>query len=263
MIAINPLAASSNSPATSSSLDDSASPSPPLTNDTSGCSTNVDASATGNNTTTLTVSDDQSFTTPQQQLQQHLPTWQQRPLVTTTKLTTFGSDGPFKTTCTSSPKKLFPTNGTGKQSVNPAMVKLLPPSNATALYSACIQKEFADTFETKYLNKMCEDIEVSLNVDCECADDYSSNDFSGDYSFDNHNGNVSNSGGEYMMMKPYSMVPAKTNFTSVASKKVGLTAAGPGKMNNSNSSTSTVSNDGRDSTTSSSTSDKSQLGVLV
>ncbi len=26
---------------------------------------------------------------------------------------------------------------------------------------------------------------MSLNVDCECADDYSSNDFSGDYSFDN------------------------------------------------------------------------------
>lgn len=43
----------------------------------------------------------------------------------------------------------------------------------------------SDILETKFLNKLCEDIEVSLNVDCECADDYSSNDFSGDYSFDN------------------------------------------------------------------------------
>jgi trimeric autotransporter adhesin len=42
-----------------------------------------------------------------------------------------------------------------------------------------------DLLETRFLNKLCEDIEVSLNVDCECADDYSSNDFSGDYSFDN------------------------------------------------------------------------------
>ena len=44
---------------------------------------------------------------------------------------------------------------------------------------------YTDILETKFLNKLCEDIEVSLNVDCECADDYSSNDFSGDYSFDN------------------------------------------------------------------------------
>jgi hypothetical protein len=43
-----------------------------------------------------------------------------------------------------------------------------------------------DTLESRFLNKLCEEIEVSLNVDCECADDYSSNDFSGmDYSFDN------------------------------------------------------------------------------
>lgn len=42
-----------------------------------------------------------------------------------------------------------------------------------------------DFLEAKFLNKLCEEIEVSLNVDCECADDYSSNDFSGDYSFDN------------------------------------------------------------------------------
>jgi hypothetical protein len=42
----------------------------------------------------------------------------------------------------------------------------------------------SDLMENKYLNKLCEEIEVSLNVDCECADDYSSNDFSGDYSFD-------------------------------------------------------------------------------
>jgi len=40
------------------------------------------------------------------------------------------------------------------------------------------------TSENKFLNKLCEDIEVSLNVDCECADDYSMNEFSGDYSFD-------------------------------------------------------------------------------
>ena len=43
----------------------------------------------------------------------------------------------------------------------------------------------SEVLEAKFLNKLCEEIEVSLNVDCECADDYSSNDFSGDYSFDN------------------------------------------------------------------------------
>ncbi|RNA23809.1 hypothetical protein BpHYR1_036191 [Brachionus plicatilis] len=43
--------------------------------------------------------------------------------------------------------------------------------------------KLSDSFEAKFLNKLCEDIEVSLNVDC--ADDYSVNDFSGDYSFDN------------------------------------------------------------------------------
>lgn len=42
-----------------------------------------------------------------------------------------------------------------------------------------------DLMESRFLNKLCEDIEVSLNVDCDCADDYSINDFSGDYSFDN------------------------------------------------------------------------------
>ncbi|CAF0732571.1 unnamed protein product [Brachionus calyciflorus] len=47
--------------------------------------------------------------------------------------------------------------------------------------------KLSDSFEAKYLNKLCEEIEVSLNVDCECADDYSVNDFSGDYSFDNCN----------------------------------------------------------------------------
>lgn len=45
--------------------------------------------------------------------------------------------------------------------------------------------KFSDIIESRFLNKLCEDIEVSLNVDCECADDYSMNDFSGDYSFDN------------------------------------------------------------------------------
>ncbi len=47
-----------------------------------------------------------------------------------------------------------------------------------------------ELIESKFLNKLCEEIEVSLNVDCECADDYSSNDFSGDYSFDNDLSNV-------------------------------------------------------------------------
>lgn len=42
----------------------------------------------------------------------------------------------------------------------------------------------SESIDGRYMNKMCEEIEVSLNVDCECADDYSSNDFSGDYSFD-------------------------------------------------------------------------------
>lgn len=54
----------------------------------------------------------------------------------------------------------------------------------------CFSSSFAandrisDSLDAKFLNKLCEEIEVSLNVDCECADDYSSNDFSGDYSFD-------------------------------------------------------------------------------
>lgn len=60
----------------------------------------------------------------------------------------------------------------------------------------------SDVMETKFLNKLCEDIEVSLNVDCECADDYSSNDFSGDYSFDNE-----------QIKTPLSVAINKTQYT--------------------------------------------------
>ncbi len=63
----------------------------------------------------------------------------------------------------------------------------LPPSMKSTAYSSLKSNSTfgSEILETKFLNKLCEDIEVSLNVDCECADDYSSNDFSGDYSFDN------------------------------------------------------------------------------
>jgi hypothetical protein len=57
--------------------------------------------------------------------------------------------------------------------------------SATASFSAANDR-ISDSLDAKFLNKLCEEIEVSLNVDCECADDYdSSNDInSGDYSFD-------------------------------------------------------------------------------
>ncbi len=63
----------------------------------------------------------------------------------------------------------------------------LPPSAKSTTYSSLKSTTTygSEILETRFLNKLCEDIEVSLNVDCECADDYSSNDFSGDYSFDN------------------------------------------------------------------------------
>lgn len=62
-------------------------------------------------------------------------------------------------------------------------LKLPSPPGSPKPASAFLTSQ--ESFETKFLNKLCEEIEVSLNVDCECADDYSVNDFSGDYSFDN------------------------------------------------------------------------------
>lgn len=58
-------------------------------------------------------------------------------------------------------------------------------SSTTNTSSQFGSSKFSDIIESRFLNKLCEDIEVSLNVDCDCADDYSINDFSGDYSFDN------------------------------------------------------------------------------
>lgn len=66
--------------------------------------------------------------------------------------------------------------------------------------------------ETKFLNKLCEDIEVSLNVDCECADDYSSNDFSGDYSFDNE-----------QIKTPLSVAINKTMYTQRSQQGANVT----------------------------------------
>jgi hypothetical protein len=59
-----------------------------------------------------------------------------------------------------------------------------PVNNIENKFNTCKISPQSITSESKFLNKLCEDIEVSLNVDCECADDYSMNEFSGDYSFD-------------------------------------------------------------------------------
>lgn len=58
-----------------------------------------------------------------------------------------------------------------------------PNQESTISNKQYYSAKLSDSFDGKMLNKLCEDIEVSLNVDC--ADDYSINDFSGDYSFDN------------------------------------------------------------------------------
>jgi hypothetical protein len=228
---------SSNSPTASSSLESSI-PSP---------NQNGNHEDTVENETKLTVSD-QSYS--QLTVSRRPPAVVHRPLTNPGKLTTFGPG------LKASPKRFVNSAGGKTTSFGAETASSMP---VNALYSNSIQSEFADTFETKYLNKMCEDIEVSLNVDCECADDYSSNDFSGDYSFDNH--------GEYvMMMKPYAMIPPKTNFSGkkpdILVNRAKLGGVGAGKVNSASSaSTSNASND-RDSTLSSSSA-KSQLGVLV
>ena len=194
--------------------------------------------------TTLTVSDQSySTATAQQQQQQQVsrPSLTMLNRATGSKLTTFSILNPVKVLKKSAPNQ-------------PKAANSAEALSSSVLYSNGIQHEFTDNFETRYLNKLCEDVEVSLNVDCECADDYSSNDFSGDYSFDNNND-----------FKPYSIIPvAKANLSkklvqpttaNIAIKK-GV-CGGNRSIPNSNSDPSTASNDRE------STSNKSQLGVLV
>jgi hypothetical protein len=87
-----------------------------------------------------------------------------------------------------SPKRFINSTSSNKVVGTTASPKLsnynqLTPSLVNS-NSSSMNRISSDLVENKYLNKLCEEIEVSLNVDCECADDYSSNDFSGDYSFD-------------------------------------------------------------------------------
>ena len=76
------------------------------------------------------------------------------------------------------------TNENSKLQLPKPPQSLLESSGSFTNGFSCTNDKISDSLDAKFLNKLCEEIEVSLNVDCECADDYSSNDFSGDYSFD-------------------------------------------------------------------------------
>ena len=88
-----------------------------------------------------------------------------------------------------SPRRFVNTTTTANSLISPSLSPMgksnyrFTPSLINSNNSS-MNRISSDLMENKYLNKLCEEIEVSLNVDCECADDYSSNDFSGDYSFD-------------------------------------------------------------------------------
>ena len=108
------------------------------------------------------------------------------------KLSTFSNNSPYHQKNEIYANHFTPHNSNRLESVSRSKIgekndKLppLPTSINKNSYSKPNSNFSSDILETKFLNKLCEDIEVSLNVDCECADDYSSNDFSGDYSFDN------------------------------------------------------------------------------
>ncbi len=77
-------------------------------------------------------------------------------------------------------------NGNHRKSPQRFLDKLPPlPTNTMSQSPKNQSRNKSEEYlEGKFLNKLCEEIEVSLNVDC-VTDDYSSNDFSGDYSFDN------------------------------------------------------------------------------
>ena len=77
--------------------------------------------------------------------------------------------------------------GPAPTGTNPRRFLNEPVSSSGGIYSNGSSKSTAasDILEPRFLKKLCDDIETSLNVDSECVDDYSSNDFSGDYSFDN------------------------------------------------------------------------------
>ena len=76
------------------------------------------------------------------------------------------------------------TSNKNSSSVLPKPPPSLLESSGSFTNGFSTNDRISDSLDAKFLNKLCEEIEVSLNVDCECADDYSSNDFSGDYSFD-------------------------------------------------------------------------------
>lgn len=65
--------------------------------------------------------------------------------------------------------------------LSPSLIK--PNQEINGLSNEHCSVKLSDSFNIKCLDNLCEDTEVSLNVDC--ADDYSENDFSDDYSFEN------------------------------------------------------------------------------
>lgn len=142
--------------------------------------------------------------------------------------------------------------------------KRQPATQSGLLYSNGIQNEFSDSFETKYLNKLCEDVEVSLNVDCECADDYSSNDFSGDYSFDNeprhHHHNHNHSSRQHSQI--YSNRSQAGDLVRKKSIEASTTNSGNYQKLN-KISTANLSHSSSCDTSSSSSKASNHLGVLV
>ena len=83
-----------------------------------------------------------------------------------------------------SPRCFIGNAANSSQPMAKAPQSLLESSGSFTNGFSSTNDKISDSLDAKFLNKLCEEIEVSLNVDCECADDYSSNDFSGDYSFD-------------------------------------------------------------------------------
>ncbi len=174
---------------------------------------------------------------------------QTRPVMMS-KFTTFGSTNNPNSNSYKSPKKFI--NGTGLS---------LPPNSlpSSVLYSNGIQNEFTDNFESRYLNKLCEDIEVSLNVDSEVVDDdYSSNDFSGDYSFDNDNFYKAN----YSMMQNNNN-NNKIQFTSSNGNNKGFSIMKNSRINQNSVTKKPPLSKEQSMNVDGSSSASSQLGVLV
>lgn len=150
-------------------------------------------------------------------------------------------------------------------SVKPLAISLLESSGSFTNGFSITNDKISDSLEAKFLNKLCEEIEVSLNVDCECADDYSSNDFSGDYSFDHdmklspmpavryNNNNFSN--GSNNTARSYLNGNLSKNVVNCKTKKI-LNKDSHDNGQKPNSATASTSSSSADNS-------KSHLGVLV